>query len=290
MMLFFLNPAYYGSQTPRYESRRARPVTLKKILLTTSILALPNASVAQDAVDGDEFIKVLESLAQIAAPPHYTPIQGVASGSVAPKGYAFVGLSGTTDGSTDGGNGDFDGAFAVGVGLGSIGAVDVQALVNVTSVDPKDFADSGSFGLKFGTKIPTSGSPYLLSVGFSNLGGWGDSKNADVTTTIAMSSKVTRYLPTRQVSYSWTVGAVTDEGSDAWDPFIGMGLGLSERVGVSAAYSDRDEALKLGLGVRLPELNGASLSVILNDPFNMGATSGATVSLSWSFRAFGGIR
>jgi hypothetical protein len=261
-----------------------------KLLMATSIAALPSVGVAQDAVDGDEFIKVLESLAQIAAPPHYTPIQGVSSGSVAPKGYAFVSLSGTTDGSTDGGNGDFDGAFAVGAGLGSIGAIDVQALANVTSVHPDDFADSGSFGLKFGTKIPTSGAPYRLSIGFSNLGGWGDSKNANVTTTVAMSSKVTRYLPTRQVSYSWTVGAVTDEASDTWDPFIGMGLGLNERVGISAAYSDRDEVVKLGMGVRLPELNGASLSVTWNDPFDMGDLSGATVSLSWSFRAFGGIR
>ena len=263
---------------------------LRHLLLSSVVMAVPSVGFSQEKVDGDEFIKVLESLAQIAVPPHYTPIQGVASGSVAPKGYAFVSLSGTTDETTDGGNGEFDGAFAVGAGLGSLGAIDAQAIVNITSTNPKDFADSGSFGLKFGTKIPTSGAPYRLAVSFTNFGGWGDNKNGNVNTTVALSSKVTRYRPSGPLSYSWTVGAVTDEASNSWDPFIGVGLWLSQNFGISAAYSDRDEVVKLGMGLRLPEANGASLSVTLNDPFEMGAMSGVTVSLSWSFRAFGGIR
>ncbi|UYP68516.1 hypothetical protein OIU14_01880 [Thalassobacter stenotrophicus] len=263
---------------------------LRHLLLSSVMMLVPSVSLSQENVDGDEFIKVLESLAQIAVPPDYTSIQGVASGSVAPKGYAFVSLSGTTDKTTDGGNGEFDGAFAVGAGLGSLGPIDAQAIVNITSTNPKDFADSGSLGLKFGTKIPTSGAPYRLAVSFSNLGGWGDNENGDVNTTVALSSKTTRYRPSGPLSYSWSIGAVTDEGSNNWDPFVGLGLGLSQNLGISAAYSDRDEVVKLGTGWRLPEANGASLAVTLNDPFDMGAMSGVTVSLSWAFNAFGGIR
>ena len=241
---------------------------------------MPAGAYAQS--EGGDYLKLLSNLAAIATPPDYTSIQGVSSGGVAPRGYAFAGISGSTTDDTDGGVGDLDGSITLGAGLGDIGGISTQASVNLTSTHPSDFADSGSLGLKFGTKIETSDQPISVGLSFSNLGGWGDSNGTDVTATLAASSKATRYTANGPISYAWTIGAKSTAGDTS--AFAGLAVGLSEALSVSTAYDTGSEAVKLGMGLKVSDVTSVALTA--NDPFAMGSGEGITLTVSFASKLF----
>ncbi|MDC1455540.1 hypothetical protein N8338_00525 [Amylibacter sp.] len=248
--------------------------------LLTLTTILPGAAAAQS--EGEDYIKLLGSLAAIASPPNYTSIQGAGSGGVAPAGYVFASASGTTD-ETDGGVNGLDGSLTLGAGLGSFGGVETQAVVNITSTYPDaDFANSGSFGLKLGTTMDTSDQPIKIGLSLNNLGGWGDSSGIDVTTILAASSNVTRYIANGNLSYAWTLGVKSTSGDSSG--FAGLSLGLSDAVSFSTAYDTRLETLKLGVGMKVDEI--ISFALTANDPFDMGAAKGVTLTASFASKLF----
>lgn len=245
---------------------------------------LPISASAQS--EGEDYLKLLGSLASIASPPDHTSIQGVASASIAPVGYVFAGVSGTTN-DTDGGVNGIDGSITIGAGLGNFGDVETQATVNITSVHPSDFADSGSFGFKFGTTLETSDKPIKVSLSFDNLGGWGDSSDDIVTTTLAASSSATRYTANGTSSYAWTLGVKSisgDSPSAGTSGFAGLSLGLSETFSVSTAYDTRSEAIKLGTSIKVNDVTSVALTA--NDPFDMGEAQGITLTVSFASKLF----
>ena len=241
---------------------------------------LPISASAQS--EGEDYLKLLGSLASIASPPDHTSIQGVASAKIAPAGYVFAGVSGTTN-DTDGGVNGIDGSITIGAGLGNFGDVETQATVNITSVHPTDFADSG----RFGTTLETSDKPIKVSLSFDNLGGWGDSSDDIVTTTLAASSSATRYMANGTSSYAWTLGVKSisgDSPSAGISGFAGLSLGLSETFSVSTAYDTRSEAIKLGTSIKVNDVTSVALTA--NDPFDMGEGQGITLTVSFASKLF----
>ena len=261
--------------------------TIKYFACSVALLGSVSPSIltANHSLNADGFVSLIQGLAKIASPPDYTSIQGVGSGSVAPAGVGFIVLSGTTTEGTGGGNGDFDGALSFGTGLPSFGPVGVQISTNITSVNPDDFADSGSFSIKFGTIYDGTINHVKVGLSFGSLAGWGDATSTDTTTSLAVSSKNTFYTDAgNSYTYSWALGAKTNSADSDIDIFSGLSLGLSSSLSVSASNSAAQT--NVGLGWNIPNLNGTSLSVTANDVFEKGPSSGVTVSLARSFNVF----
>ena len=245
----------------------------------------PSILTAEHSLNADGFVSLIQGLTKIASPPDYTSIQGVGSGSVAPAGVGFIVLSGTTSEATDGGNSDFDGALSFGTGLPSFGPVGVQLSTNITSVNPDNFADSGSFSIKFGTIYDGTSNHVKVGLSFGSLAGWGDAASTDSTASLAVSSKNTIYTDAgNSYSYSWALGVKTNSVDSDVDIFSGLSLGLAPSVSVSASNSA--EQTNVGLGWIIPNLSGTSLSVTANDVFEKGPSSGVTVALARSFNVF----
>ena len=261
--------------------------TIKYFVCSVALLGSvsPSVLVAAHSLNSDSFVALIQGLTQIASPPDYTSIQGVGSGSVTPAGVGFIVLSGSTSEAADGGNGDFDGSLSFGAGLGEFKHVGVQLSTNITSVNPKDLADSGSFSLKFGTIYDTAGNHLKVGLSFNGFAGWGDAASIDATTSLAISSKNSFYTDAgNHYSYSWALGAKTNSVDDDIDLFSGVSLGLSPRLSISA--SNTAKQTNVGFGWIIPNLNKTSLSVTANDVFEKGSSSGVTVALARSFNVF----
>ena len=79
----------------------------------------------------------------------------------------------------------------------------------------------------------------------------------------------------------YTIGAGT-EVLDGEDPgiFLGAGIGLTEALGVSAAWSG--DQVNFGASIRLKQLNDMRFSFVLSDAFEFEDRRQITLGLSWS--------
>jgi hypothetical protein len=256
------------------------------LCLGTNLIVAGTSANAAETMPGDQLISFLETLTAAVSPPAYASVQGVGSGSVAPVGKGFISVGGTTSEGTDGGVGGLDGSFTFGAGLGEVAGVSSQISVSVNSVHYTDFGDSGSVSLKFGTKVPIGGKDVSVALMFDGLAGWGDSAGKDPRTRLAMSSRDVIYRTNgSHLAYSWSLGlgdAVAAD--DEFGLFGGVGVGINQYFGVSVAYDGR--GVDLGAGVRVPWVEGLSVTGTVNDVFDTDAASGVTVSVAYSLTLF----
>lgn len=241
--------------------------------------------------------------------PFNVTLQGIPSATVAPNGLAFASLSGTTR-RAGAPSTDFDGSAAVGLGFGSAErAVGVQVTGNITSLTD-DFGDSGYFDLKLSRRIKGGASPTYFSVTFGRIGAWGDARRRTVTesfvgdseclecdeiidTRIVDSNEITGTVALTQFSQlslgrsatsypvMFTLGAGTHIRNDQTDPgvFFGAGIGLSESLGVSAAWGG--EYVNIGANLRLKQFKNASLSATVYDVFDTKDSRRLTMSVNF---------
>jgi hypothetical protein len=259
-------------------------LTMASLAILAAMMFAPSLATAES--DGDKYVKSLQALVESVVPPDYTSIQGVPSGGISPRGYVSLGVA-ITSKETDGGIGGLDGSMSTTVGLGELfGGIGTEITSNITSVDPNDFGDSGSFGVKFGAAIDTADQPINVGLSFDNFGRWGDSKTAKLLTTLAISSRATRYMEGGGAfSYAWTVGGklLNDNGGEE-SAFAGISIGLTENLSLSTAHDTGTDDTKLGVGIKL--FDSLSISVTAVDPFNTGEGQGISVGLGVSALVF----
>jgi len=252
--------------------------------LSLSTLAASNAW-AQSA--GEKFTRVVEALLDSVDPPDYVSIQGIASGGVSPRGYTSVGLSLSTEDDTRGGNGSVDGSMTLSAGLGELfPGLRSEVSTVLTSVSPTDFGDSASFGVKVGTSIDTLARPISVSLSFDGIGGWGDSEDTELSTTLAASSQATRYFADgSRITYSWSVGGnYTDRDGGEESGFAGVSIGLTPNLSVSTAYDSGSGDTKMGMGLKISDQFTVSATAV--DPLNTGDGKGFTFGFGFSALAF----
>lgn len=242
--------------------------------LASTLPLAPQGASAQSS--GDDFVALLEALARSTTPPKNVTMQGIGSGSVAAGGSVFGSVSGTTKRA---GGGGIDGSLSFGAGFGDASAgVGAQVSVNITSADPADFADSGFLGVKFGTKLGGE-RPTFVALSLDNLAGWGDSAGNDLKATAAVTTFGEVSLGGDAYPTMFTLGLQGTEGGDV-SPFAGLGVGITEHVGASVSHDGSN--VNLGLGFKVPGVDGMSASVTLDDAFEQDGDRRATFSLSYS--------
>lgn len=176
--------------------------------------------------------------------PRPVGIFGIPSGFAAPRGVGFVSgaLTNRRDRRATGG---FDASLVLGFGFGDARrGIAVTPLVDITSVTPSKFGTSGKIGVSLAREV-VSGPRWIGSVGLDlgNLVTWGDSKVLDQTWSLAYSAvrpAGPRHAMPLMVSFGYGTG-ISKRGTDD-GAFAGLGLGVSEYVGVSLGWYG-DEAI-----------------------------------------------
>lgn len=245
------------------------------VLAGAAVFAAP-ATAQESPLTAEDLVATLDALSAAVAPQRNVTMQGVGTGTVAPGGSLFLSLSGTTSDITDGGSDKFDGSLSFGAGFGNAEEnVGLQVSADVTSVNPNDFADSGFLELKLGTRVRAAAQPTYVGISVDGAG-WGDAEANPTRTTLAATtySSVGEY----PVMYTAGIGSHVRDGTEVGG-FAGVGFGLTEHLGASAAYNG--DNFNLGLGVRISAVPGATLSLTADDVFNNDEARGVTASLSF---------
>lgn len=251
-------------------------------LIGAALVALPTSIHAQDigATTPEAFLEMLEAFSGASQKPRFAVIQGVASAPTLPKGAAFASVSGTD--SRDG-KGGIDGSLAFGLGFGDANkAIGAQIVASITSADPKDFGDSGSFSLKVSRVLPEALGRGTIGVTVDNLAPWGDVVGEDVKTSVAWTTAKQFSLANGKrmpVIFNLGMASETDH-NDSWTPFAAVGLGISDTVTLTMAHNG-DYAI-FGASARLPWIENLSVSASLLDAFDQRDERRMTLTVSYA--------
>lgn len=237
-------------------------LTLVAPLLCAASLSA-QTDIDPSAMSDAELMQALAAL-EAPAPSGRVSIAGIPGGFGLPAGVGHVGL-GVTDRRDRRRRGDWDGSIALALGFGDADrALGVTALVEITSVSAFHFGQSGKAGLSFHRNVPL-GSEWRGAVALEarNLVRWGDSAVLEPEWGLAASAVRSGTTP---VMLSLGYGsAVSDFGLEpGWT--AGIGLGLSDRMGVSLAWNG-DEVIG-GLNLWLDQPQGLSASLQFGDMLN----------------------
>lgn len=253
------------------------------ILVGAALVSLPTSTQAQDVrgTTPEAFLEMLEAFSDATQKPRFAVIQGVASAATLPNGTAFASVSGTD---RRDGTGGIDGSLAFGVGFGDARkTIGVQIVTSITSADPNDFGDSGSFSVKFSRVLPDALGSGTVGITIDNLSPWGDVVGEKVKTSIAWTSARQFTLANGgrlPVLFNLGVASETDR-RDSWTPFAAVGLGVSENLSITVAHNG-DYAI-IGASARLPWVENLSVSASLLDAFDQRDEQRMTLTVSYAF-------
>lgn len=212
-----------------------KKTTLTGILVASSVALGAGMAVAQDEdLTAEEYLAYLQSLTREAA-AQGSPAStiGIPGGFALPNnaGFAAVAVSNQRE---QGNNQDHaDGGMVFGFGLGDAqNALGVEVLLNITSVSPSDFGDSGTIDLK-ASRILSQTSAVSLGVG--NIVKWGDSDGLDPTYSVAYSQNF--LLANRNAVASLGYSTATGTGSNQEGAFAGIGVSVAPNVSVGLSLA-----------------------------------------------------
>lgn len=260
------------------QANRVRRALRAAVIAFPSLMPLP--SLAQDltAATPEEFLALLETFEALSEKPRMVVVQGVATAGGTAPGTIFFSVSGTF--SRDGGDG-VDGSLSVGTAFGDASKfVNTTISANITSADPADFADSGSLSLKFSRNLPAGAGS--LGVTIDNLAGWGDAEDNKVKVSVAHGSTHRLRLgngETMPIAISVGLASYTSY-NDGVTPFIGLGIGLSERL--SASLSHNGDYVSVGVTTRIPGVENANFSANIVDVLDTRDERRLTLSASFA--------
>jgi hypothetical protein len=245
--------------------------------------SVPSASFAQAPSNAEDFLGLLKALRSALYPPKLVVAQGAPTANSAPSGVGFAAVSGTFK--RDGGQG-IDGSMAFGAGFGNAATtIGGQVAVNLTSVDPADFADSGTVSVKLSRNLPPSFGNTSFGVSFDNLIPWGDSGRNKVKASAALTI-VKQFDPTGSGD---TIPVIFNVGASSYSqyhsdltPFVSVGVGLSQYASVSASYNG--DYTSVGMNAKLPELKNISFSASVLDVLDTRNQKRMTFSVSYSLK------
>lgn len=214
---------------------------------------------------------------------------GIQSATVAPHGVGFAALS-LTNKRAPGDNSN-DGSAVLGFGLGDAeNSVGVQLNAHITSLTD-DFGDSGYLSIKASRRLSAGQSPVYGSLIFGQLANWGDANPRDAN----FSAAITRFTwvnnegSGRAYPLMMTLGAGTDLRNNDTDPgvFAGIGVGLSENMSASLAWTG--ESVTVGTGFKIRGLDDIGFGLAIDDALNQVDNRRLILSIGYRFNnLFGG--
>lgn len=213
---------------------------------TVRQIPLPEAqSIDPSTLSDAELLDLLERLEAGRLPNRRrVSLFGIPAAFGAPRGYWFASAA-VTNRRDRVFAGDWDASLAIGFGLGDpVNAVGITPVIDITSVSPHHFGESGKAGVKISREL-SFGPRWRGAVGLDleNLATWGDSRVLDPEWSIAVSA-------VRAASPDWPWPVIVSAGlgsgvkarstSPGW--FAGAGIGLGEAWGASLGWYG-DEAI-----------------------------------------------
>lgn len=226
-------------------------------------------------------LTAVPGLAQDRPTKHLTLV-GIPSGTVAPHGTVFGSLA-LTNREGPGSSRD-DGSIVLGFGLGSAeDTVGVELTMNISSLQ-SSFGDAGYFGIKASRRLSSGSWPIYASLGVDYLGPWGAVRGRDPGVTFALSSFGNIEAGGDSYPVMMTIGAGNRLRAGNTRPavFAGVGVGLTQNLAASAAWSG--EGLDLGLGLAFPELQGISFTLGASDVTNRVNSRRLVATATWSLQ------
>jgi hypothetical protein len=207
----------------------------------------------------------------------------IPSATVAPSGLVFTSFSAPT-------NGD-NASAAIGVGFGdATDGIGLQ-LTSVVSAPANGLDSSGYFSLRGSARIGRGATPVYLGIGADHIGIWGDTPDRDVGVTAMLTAfpVLTAANSGNRYPMMVTLGTGSHVRNGDTDPglFLGAGIGLSESIGVSAAWSG--DSFDVGASFRPANIDNMRISAVVTDAFDSDDNQRLTLSFSWFFNnMFGG--
>jgi hypothetical protein len=190
---------------------------------------------------------------------------GAETAFILPHGFGYIGATLTDPRVGIAGSGR-DGDLSFGAGFGNpVSAVGVQVDVNITGIF-NGFADSGSLTLKTARALVLQPNQAVFgAVSISNVAAWGDAAVSDAQWNMTISGLTQIEGPTLIHPIIWTVGYGSDAVLQATGSslttagfFGGVGVGLTKNTGISVSATQNQ--LNAGIGLKVPGLNGVSIS------------------------------
>ena len=220
-------------------------------------------------------------------------IANIASGFGAYGGVAYAAVSYTDFDIQTNIAGDDDGSIAIGLGLGDPAkSFGYELTLGITSVstglwgDGK-FADEGNVSGKVHRLLTPKfgGQSASLSIGASNLAGWGSTKENPVNGYAAYSEKM-NFGAYKQygLAYSFGVGSAVSNAEVDPDFFAGVGFGYDD---FSASISQIGDETHLGLTLFPPMLPGTGVTLSRADAFDKLNAERWILTVSYSYQIGG---
>lgn len=256
--------------------RKVLVVLLCLVGLPVLAQSVPRAPSEQNLADIDpskltdaELLDLLERIeAARRGLPQRVGIFGIPSGFGAARGLGFASFA-ATNRRDRGLVGDWDASFVLGMGFGdAVSGVAVTPVIDVTSVTPHHFGESGKLSLQFSRAMPLARKwQGAVALEFQNLATWGDSRVLDRTWSVAVSGvRPADDVFGHPVMFSAGYGSGISDRSTEPGAFAGAGIGISNNFGLSLGWYG-DEAIAGAMIWPDPE-NSLQLSVGIGDMTN----------------------
>jgi hypothetical protein len=218
---------------------------------------------------------------------------GIPSGTVAPNGLVFAGISNTTRDHPL--YTDVDRVAVLGFGFGN--ARDgVGFQVSVQTGFPTEFSEpAGMFSVKASRQISSGATPVFLGVSIGNLLPFGAAEPGDITSNVALTAMSDLSFGDSGTSFPimMTMGFGSHSKEIKFDDnrepgyYAGIGIGLTKNLGASVAWGG--SYWNAGVSVRFDGLDNLGLSATVYDVFDDFEQRRVTIAVSWSIpNAFGG--
>lgn len=210
---------------------------------------------------------------------HLTLI-GAQAATVAPHGTVFGSLALTNR--RPGGLRDNDGSLALGFGLGSAeNSVGLQFTADIASLSRR-FGDAGSVGIKLSRRLAAGDWPVYASVAVDRLAPWGSARGLKpaFSATITTFGAISLGGESHPVMLSLGAGNRLRANQTRSGVFAGVGLGLTRNLAASAGWSG--EALDVGIGFRLPNLEALNFTLAVNDVTDRRNSRRVTATATWA--------
>ena len=259
--------------------------------LVAACICLPVEAVADEY--GADFDKYVEELSYLSLKDPKPAIANIASGFGADAGVFYAAVSYSNFDTQTNVEDDDDGSIALGVGLGNASTgVGGEITVGITSVSTSywgdgKFADEGNVSLKLHKQVPPflDGDAASVSLGASNVAGWGSTVDNPVNVYTALSGRK-NFGKYKQYGLAYTIGLGSAVGKNETkaDVFLGVGLGYDDW---SVSFSQIGEESHIGATYFIPQLPNVALSVSQADAFDRLNARRMIATLSYSFQRDG---
>ena len=244
------------------------------------------SSATAEDMSYEQYLNELNRLSEYRMPK--AGVAGISSGFGAANNAVFSAIS-YTNHDTQTGGADDDGSIAFGIGLGDpTEGLAAELTIGITSVSTNywgdgKFGDEGNISLKVHRQLaaPNFADAASLSVGISNLTGWGGT--TELPQNVHMSYSLLNYFGSydeQAIMATFGFGTAVADVETTGSMFYGIGYGSSD---YSVSISSPGRELWLGANWYPRSIKGVSLGVSLadfNDEYNRQRTI-LTIGKSW---------